>query len=245
MKEEWKKISGFSNYEISNFGQVKNKSGLIMKSWDDSHGYLDIKLKSDDGKTKHRKIHRLVAETFISNPENKKEVNHKDFNPKNNNVSNLEWNTPKENINHMLKLKGVSNQFSKFPKVACYDLDGNFLNSYETPNKASIELGFKNSKGKNDARGINDCCKGLKCSYKNYRFVYFEKEYPAKLERYERKKRNGVSLEALNTKTKERFVFKSIVDASRELGIDKTCIFDVLNNKMEKTKNFIFKRIKN
>ena len=243
MQEQWKKIIGFENYEISNLGQVKNKNGLIMKSWDDSHGYSDIKLKGNDGVTKHKKVHRLVAEAFILNPNNKKEVNHKDFDTKNNNKNNLEWVTPKENVNHMLKLKGISNQFSKFPKVACYDLDGNFLNYYENPNKTAIALDFFNNSGKYDSRGINDCCKGFKQSYKNYMFAYFEKEYPEKIEPYKKKVRNGVVLEAINIETNKKFVFDTVINASRSLNIDKSCIYDVLNGRMKKVKNFVFKRI--
>ena len=44
MKKIWKKINNFDNYEVSNFGEIRNKNGLVMKTWGDSHGYEDIKL---------------------------------------------------------------------------------------------------------------------------------------------------------------------------------------------------------
>ena len=63
-------------------------------------GYLRVGLSIGKGKTKHEKIHRLVARTYIPNPENKPQVNHINEIRTDNNVSNLEWVTAKENNNH-------------------------------------------------------------------------------------------------------------------------------------------------
>ena len=96
--EAWKTILNYDNYEVSSFGNVKNKkTGRILKSTNNG-GYLCVGLSNKI--TKSFKIHRLVGEHFIENPENKAHVNHKDKNGLNNRLSNLDWNTPKENNVH-------------------------------------------------------------------------------------------------------------------------------------------------
>lgn len=78
----------------------------MIKGTDNGNGYLIVSLRVR-GKRKNHYIHRLVAETFIDNPLNKKEVNHIDFNKRNNNASNLEWATRQENIDHsIVNMKG-------------------------------------------------------------------------------------------------------------------------------------------
>lgn len=107
LKEEWKIIDGYSRYIISNTGEVKNlKTGRILKK-DSSRNYYEVVL-SKNGKTKKYSIHRLVAEAFIPNPENKPQVNHKDGNKLNNNLDNLEWCTTKENAEHARDILKIS-----------------------------------------------------------------------------------------------------------------------------------------
>lgn len=107
MAEEWRKIEWTNGlYEVSSLGRVRSKWGkcgaykvlkpTIIKN---SGGRLKVKIYTE-GKSRDYKIHRLVAEAFIPNPENKPEVNHIDGNPSNNNVDNLEWVTRRENIQH-------------------------------------------------------------------------------------------------------------------------------------------------
>ena len=88
MKEEWKDIKGYEGlYQVSNLGRVKSlnyrRTGneKILSLRKHKNGYVYIGL-SKNGKTKHLRVHRLVAETFISNPNNYLEVNHKDENPR-------------------------------------------------------------------------------------------------------------------------------------------------------------------
>lgn len=100
MKEIWKNIYDY-DYKISSFGRVKNKNGKLLKSYDNGSGYLKIRLYKKGYKTFY--IHRMVAEHFIYNIENKKCVNHKDGNKKNNTVKNLEWCTYSENHEHAYK----------------------------------------------------------------------------------------------------------------------------------------------
>lgn len=101
MKEVWKDIEDYEGlYQVSNFGRVKRvETGRILKGCKNTDGYHRVILyKNSVSSTKT--IHRLVAQAFIPNPENKSDVNHIDEDKANNNVNNLEWSTRKENINH-------------------------------------------------------------------------------------------------------------------------------------------------
>lgn len=104
-EENWKILDNFSNYEISSFGNLRNKkTGYILKPCIKS-GYLCTHLTNDDKKSKTMKIHRLVGLSFIPNPENKYTINHKDHNKLNNNLNNLEWSTATEQNKHKRKPK--------------------------------------------------------------------------------------------------------------------------------------------
>lgn len=103
--EEWRDVVGYEGlYKISSHGKVKSyharyKKPRILKTSMTTTGYRKVELVKNKVK-KSRKIHRLVAEAFIPNEENKPYVNHLDSNPLNNNVNNLEWCTQKENMVH-------------------------------------------------------------------------------------------------------------------------------------------------
>jgi len=118
MKEIWRPVVGLEEYfKISNLGRIKrikahcysiNQKKIIVREMDKilkptlDRGYLKINL-SLNGKRCLKYIHRLVAEAFIPNPNNYKEVNHIDSNPTNNHIDNLEWCDRKYNIDYMLK----------------------------------------------------------------------------------------------------------------------------------------------
>ena len=117
--EKWKSIKGFEEfYEVSNFGNIRSvdriitrsdgikqpKKGQIMNLRENEDGYLVVHL-SKDGFNKYYFVHRLVAESFIENKQNLEEVNHIDFNRKNNNAKNLEWVSHKNNVLYSIKAK--------------------------------------------------------------------------------------------------------------------------------------------
>lgn len=102
--EEWKDIKGYEGlYIISNKGRIAK----VLHPKINKDGYCEQGLVKDKIK-KGKRIHRLVAETFIPNPDNLPEVNHKDENKANNCVDNLEWCTHKYNTNHGTRIERIS-----------------------------------------------------------------------------------------------------------------------------------------
>ena len=146
MKEIWKDINGFEGvYQISNHGRLKSfkkdKNGKILKNTNKKGGYFSVVLEYKNN-TKHTRIHRLVAESFIPNPNNYPCVNHIDGNKQNNNVENLEWCTYKQNFEHSKRI-GLweYNKPYKCKKIKQYNLENEFLNEYENANHAFRETG--------------------------------------------------------------------------------------------------------
>jgi hypothetical protein len=178
--EIWQNIKGFENlYKISTYGRIKSlgngkstnsqtKNERILKTNFSKTGYEKAKLFKD-GKRHYFSVHRLVALTFLSNDFNKKEVNHKDGNKSNNNISNLEWVTSSENQLHAFK-NGL--QKSKMGKdhvqsksILQYDLNGNLIRKFESINQVKRELGF-------NSFGIIKCCKKEKKYNTAYKFKW-------------------------------------------------------------------------
>ena len=107
MEEVWKKIEMYDGmYEISNLGRVKShkrKEVKILKPTKDRYGYLGVRLCKNCVMSRF-KLHRLVAQYFVENPNNYREVNHKDGNKENNVFENLEWVTRSQNLKHAFSL---------------------------------------------------------------------------------------------------------------------------------------------
>ena len=163
--EIWKDIVGYEGlYQVSNWGRVKslnyNKTGKekILTPLKSKNGYLSVQL-CKKGKIKRYLVHRLVALAFIPNddPERKTQVNHiSEFEKTNNRVENLEWMTPKENINHgtgiQRRVKKTRN--GKRSKIVYqYLLNGEFVKEWPSVHEIKRKLGFR-------CGNISNCCNG-------------------------------------------------------------------------------------
>ncbi len=155
--EIWKDVVGFEGlYQVSNTGKVKgikrkslnsgSYSGVInvkerqLKQTKNKLGYHVLTLFKD-GKRYFKIVHRIVAEAFIENNNNLPEVNHKDLNKSNNNVSNLEWCDRCQNINHMYQNRDKSSKY----KGVSYSKKRNKWCAYIDINKKRLALGRFNS----------------------------------------------------------------------------------------------------
>ncbi len=165
--EEWKPIHGFDGYYVSSFGRVwsdKQKKRFLSTSRDNS-GYYHVRLYNK-AKQYSLLVHRLVAECFVANPNEYKEVNHRDENKENNRADNLEWCTRKYNIlygkggkKRYVKM-GLTQRYSRndLRPVECIDArTGKVINRFRSIAEAVREM-FGIS-GQNHIRGnISQCC---------------------------------------------------------------------------------------
>lgn len=132
MEEQWKIIDFASNYEVSNTGFIRNKTTkYILKGRETFNGYLQVSLKIDEkNKFMNKYVHRLVAQFWLENINDKKEVNHIDGNKKNNNITNLEWVTAKENSNHRVNV--LNKKTTDNRKVGMFDKNNNLIQTFNS-----------------------------------------------------------------------------------------------------------------
>lgn len=162
-KEEiWMPIQGYSKYLVSNRGRIKTiqirgkKVNQLMVQTLTKKGYLKVTLYENNNK-KTLLVHQIVAQTFIPNPNNKPQVNHKNGIKTDNRVENLEWNTAKENVNHSIRiglrkaLRGKDNPCSK--TIIQMDLGNNIIHAWGSSKEVERELGI-------DQSLIIRCCQG-------------------------------------------------------------------------------------
>lgn len=167
--EVWKDVKGYEGlYQVSNLGQIKSlgrwvkhtgwrfEEEKILKPSKTNAGYLYVQL-SKNSIGKKFKVHRLVAEAFIPNPDNLPTINHRNENKCDNRADNLEWMTVKDNSNYGSRNKNLSktllNHPTKSKPVIQYTIDGVFIKEWPSVSEVKRAYNFDNST-------ISDCCIG-------------------------------------------------------------------------------------
>lgn len=167
MEEIWKEIAGYEGlYQVSNMGRVKSLDRVvkistmgsirlvksrILKPNLNTHGYLYVNL-SKEGKVVPKKVHRLIAEAFIPNPDNKPFIDHINTVTTDNRIENLRWCTQKENMNNPISIENCKNT-NKNKSVAQYSLEGELIAVYPSVMEAARQTGCNNA-------SIHSCCNG-------------------------------------------------------------------------------------
>lgn len=163
-------------YAVSSNGVVTDSAGKVLKQYKENNGYLRVYIKQD-GKRKKVSVHRLVAETYLANPENKPCVNHKDGNKENNCVENLEWCTHSENELHSHRKLGKQTSQENLQKmidahvktvsapVFQMDLHGRYVNTFRSMAEAARVTGI--SQG-----NISQCCNNKRNKAGGYKWSF-------------------------------------------------------------------------
>jgi len=174
--EIWKDIPGYEGlYQVSNHGRVKSFHGggeSMIRQRTNLRGYVYVFLHAN-GNRKNSRVHRLVGEAFLDNPENKPEINHKDGVKNNNHADNLEWVTRSENQKHAYKIGLQKNPYlGKFGKdhptsraVVQFDKRGHYMRVYGSISEAERETGVFN-------QGICNVCLGKQKTAGGYIWKY-------------------------------------------------------------------------
>ena len=156
----WKEVINYPKYEISEEGAIRSKpclgnhfKGRELKYSTDKYGYQIVCFNTKERKV-NLKVHRLVAQAFIPNPENKPQVNHIDGDKTNNSVSNLEWVTASENIRHAKNI-GIQCECPNRKLVKQYTKDGVFVAEYQSLKAAQEATGI-------GWTGISACTRGVR-----------------------------------------------------------------------------------
>lgn len=142
---EWKTIKYNDKYEVSDTGLVRTKKTGHIHSGRIAQGYLSVKLTFENSVQRRFKVHRLVAEHFIENPDpkNKIFVNHIDGNKLNNRKENLQWVSPRENNLHYyqkLRKEKKERKSCKPIPVEVYEKNGKFIGSFPSLKTAATHL---------------------------------------------------------------------------------------------------------
>lgn len=172
-KETWKPVTCTDNvkYEVSSEGKVRNlKTGRILKPSYNTFGYAMVDLtgaSNDKTKKTYKLVHRLVAQAFIpNNDQSKTVINHKDENPRNNSVANLEWCTYKYNANYGTRNERMAKGKSK-PILQLDMKTGLIIATYPSVKEAGLSTGIYKSNISRAARGMYKTAGGYGWKYQN------------------------------------------------------------------------------
>ena len=178
-KTEWREVKEYSNYEVNQLGEIRHKKRQkILKPRDNNGGYQYVNFKIN-GKNTNFAVHRIVANAFIPNPNGYTEVNHKDYNKKNNCVDNLEWVSSSQNKQHSYLKQ--ENKKTRGKAVNQYTKEGIFLKTFDSVSDAAKELGCC-------VAAISNCCLGRTKTSQGFQWSFVE----SSTTKYERKPSSSV-----------------------------------------------------
>ena len=163
--EIWRDVVGYEGlYKVSTEGNIKSiRRNKLLSLETNKAGYKKISLYNKTRKC--YSVHRLVAETFIPNPENLPCVNHKDENKSNNCVDNLEWCTVEYNNTYGTRLERMSRTRSK--TIIQLSLEGDFIREWDSASEVARVLGYNQS-------NICSCCNNKRKTAAGYKWKYVE-----------------------------------------------------------------------
>ena len=167
LKTMWKKFiyeGQETDYSVSTEGEVRKDTTNYILSQSSQQDYKFVGLLIN-GKQKRMRVHRMVALTFIDNPDNKPYVNHINGNRSDNNVENLEWVTPSENTQHAVNTGLFKSGRNR--AVIQYNLNGEQMATFESASEAARQTGGSQSK-------ITMCCRRQRDSANEYQWRYYD-----------------------------------------------------------------------
>ena len=212
----WKDIKGYEGiYEISNHGVIKNKkTNKVKKQYIDCVGYYVVSLCKNNI-SKPKRVHCIIAETFIPNPLNLPCINHKDENKLNNNIENLEWCTKGYNNRYGSRVQRITQKRKK--KILQIDSNGVTVKEWDSIKEAANELGCNETQISRYARGV------IKGMYKGFYWKYTKP--------FEYKPRKGKKIGKYDKDGNLLEVFSSIMEASYSSTVSSFTISTCLNGR--------------
>ena len=237
--EVWKDIPGFEGlYQVSSQGRVKSldmrtkykntsntmlRKGRVLSPKTSNKGYLEVVLVKNKVRY-NKRVHQLVALTFIPNPNGYNVINHINENKKDNFVENLEWCTIRQNCEAYTSSRNTIYQYS---------LDGDLIKVWHSITRAAESV-------KGDKTGVQHCCcTGLK-TYKGYIWTYSpitEKEL------FWRKSNNNiVAVEQLDLTGNILHTYSSVVEAAKSVGCNPSAITMACNGLRKTIKGYLWRK---
>ena len=247
-KEIWKDVVGYEGlYRVSSFGNVYScRAGRNLKPGNHRDGYRFVILTKDKSK-KYETVHRLVAEAFIPNPNDLPVVNHKDENPSNNNVKNLEWCTQQYNAtyNNVHIKRGMS--LSK--NIYAYKSNGDLYGVYSSAKDIANDLNMIEN-------NISTVCNSYYRTYGGYILSYKELTKQEVLDRFKLNAERKWCSDNIGEFAKEKFSkplsrytldgeyidsYQSTNEAGRKLGISPSQISGVCRGDYKSAHGWVFR----
>ena len=230
----WKKIivdGQETNYSVSDTGEVRNDVRGNLLTLQEQNGYLHVTF-SVNKKSKRCRVHRLVAQAFLENPENKPYVNHKDGDRRNNNLDNLEWVTAAENTQHAVK-EGLFGKGRKKPVIQ-YSMDGERMMTFPSITEAAKQTGSSAAK-------ITLCCQRKRHSTNDYQWRYAD-DYQD-VEKIEKKWFSGKKVAQYDDNWNLIAVYPSYCAAARAIDGDEGAISRICSGTNQRHHGFRWKLV--